>query len=107
MFSVDTVIVNSPVFVQTGGAQHSVLTREDPSQPQTIRCRLEGVPPAGHRWSSAATEAFRDLVTEQTVVTLRVVREDSGHCPYVELNFPDSNEGSINFDLSTEFDIFP
>ena len=107
MFSVDTVIVNSPVFVQTGGAQLSVLTREDPSQPHTIRCRLEGVPPAGHRWSSAATEAFRDLVTEQTVVTLRVVREDSGHCPYVELNFPDSNEGSINFDLSTEFDIFP
>ena len=98
-------VVNSPVFVQTG----DVPLSEAPclSAPQTIRCRLEGVPPAGHSWSSAATEAFRDLVTEQTVVTLRVIREDSGHCPYVELNFPDSNEGSINFDLSTEFDIFP
>jgi len=40
------------------------------------------------------------------VVTLRVVREEDGW-PYVELNFPDSNDGSINFDLSTEFDIFP
>ena len=96
------------MFVQTGGAQLAVLSTEDPSSPpKTIRCRLEGAPPAGHKWSEAATEAFRDLVTDQTVVTLRVIREDSSHCPYVELNFPDSNEGSINFDLSTEFDIFP
>ena len=95
------------MFVQPGDAQLTVLTTEDPSQPKTIRCRLEGAPPTGHKWSNAATEAFRDLVTEQTVVTLRVIREDSSHCPYVELNFPDSNEGSINFDLSTEFDIFP
>ena len=76
------------------------------SQQSTIRCRLEGAPPAGHSWSPAATEAFRDRVSTQTVVTLRVIREHSD-CPYVELNFPDSNEGSINFDLSTEFDIFP
>ena len=84
----------------------SVLTGADMALPNTIRCRLEGAPPTGHKWSQAATDAFRDLVTEQTVVTLRVVREEED-CPYVELNFPDSNEGSINFDLSTEFDIFP
>ena len=76
------------------------------SQQPTIRCRLEGAPPAGHSWSRAATEAFRDRVTPQTVLTLRVIKEQED-CPYVELNFPDSNEGSINFDLSTEFDIFP
>ena len=39
-------------------------------------------------------------------MNLRVTREDTD-CPFVELNLPDSNEGSINFDLSTEFDIFP
>ena len=83
------------------------MARADPSEPVTIRCRLEGVPPPGHGWSQAATEAFRDIVSEETVVSLRVIREDSSHCPYVELNVPDSNEGSINFDLSTEFNIFP
>ena len=42
------------------------------------------------------------------MVNLRVIREVRGSdCPYVELNIPDSNDGSINFDLSTEFDIFP
>ena len=73
---------------------------------QAIKCRLDGVPPAGHTWSTAATEALRELVPEEQVVSLKVVREEEG-LPYVELNFPDSNDGSINFDLSTEFDIFP
>ena len=73
---------------------------------QAIKCRLDGVPPKGHTWSSLATEALRELVPEDQVVTLKVVREEDG-CPYVELNLPDSNDGSINFDLSTEFDIFP
>ena len=73
---------------------------------QTIRCRLEGAPPKGHKWSGEATEAFRELVGENDMVNLRVIRED-GDCPYVELNMPESNDGSINFDLSTEFDIFP
>ena len=73
---------------------------------QTIRCRLEGAPPKGHKWSGEATEAFRELVGENDMVNLRVIREE-GDCPYVELNMPESNDGSINFDLSTEFDIFP
>ena len=73
---------------------------------QAIKCRLDGVPPKGHTWSPSATEALRELVPEEQVVTLRVVREEA-ECPYVELNLPDSNDGSINFDLSTEFDIFP
>ena len=47
-------------------------------------------------------------MSEEDIVNLRVIREvrDSDF-PYVELNLPDSNDGSINFDLSTEFDIFP
>ena len=94
------------VFVKAENGQLAMLSTDDSSEPKTIRCRLEGAPPKGHKWSQAATEAFRELVTDQTVVTLRVIREDSD-CPYVELNLPDSNEGSINFDLSTEFDIFP
>ena len=73
---------------------------------QAIKCRLDGVPPKGHTWSPSATEALRELVPIEQVVTLRVVREEA-ECPYVELNLPDSNDGSINFDLSTEFDIFP
>ena len=67
---------------------------------------MDGVPPPGHTWSPSATEALRELVPEEQVVTLRVVREEDG-CPYVELNLPHSDDGSINFDLSTEFDIFP
>ena len=67
---------------------------------------MDGVPPAGHTWSPSATEALRELVPDKQVVTLRVVREEEDW-PYVELNLPDSNDGSINFDLSTEFDIFP
>ena len=73
---------------------------------KAIKCCLDGVPPPGHTWSPSATEALRELVPEGQVVTLRVVREEDD-CPYVELNFPHSNDGSINFDLSTEFDIFP
>ena len=73
---------------------------------QTIKCRLEGAPPKGHKWSEAATEALRELVGEDDVVHLKVIRDDT-ECPHVELNLPGSNDGSINFDLSTEFDIFP
>lgn len=47
-------------------------------------------------------------MSEEDIVNLRVIREvRDSDCPYVELNLPDSNDGSINFDLSTEFDIFP
>jgi len=84
----------------------AILRRESCSEKKAIKCRLDGVPPKGHTWSPSATEALRELVPEEQVVTLRVVREEDGW-PYVELNFPDSNDGSINFDLSTEFDIFP
>jgi len=84
----------------------AILENESIAERKAIRCRLDGVPPNGHTWSQAATEALRELVSEDEVVTLRVVREQDG-CPYVELNVPDSNDGSINFDLSTEFDIFP
>jgi len=84
----------------------AILRRESCSEKKAIKCRLDGVPPKGHTWSPSATEALRELVPEDEVVTLRVVREEDGW-PYVELHFPDSNDGSINFDLSTEFDIFP
>jgi len=84
----------------------TVLTSNHSTETMTIRCRLEGAPPKGHKWSGEATEAFRELVGENDMVNLRVIREE-GDCPYVELNMPESNDGSINFDLSTEFDIFP
>jgi len=84
----------------------TILKEENSSERKAIKCRLDGVPPAGHTWSSSATEALRELVPDKQVVTLRVVREEEDW-PYVELNLPDSNDGSINFDLSTEFDIFP
>jgi len=84
----------------------TVLTSSNSTDNMTIKCRLEGAPPKGHKWSQAATEAFRELVGEDDVVHLRVIREESDY-PFVELNLPDSNDGSINFDLSTEFDIFP
>jgi len=84
----------------------TVLASNNSSETMAIRCRLEGAPPKDHKWSEAATEAFRELVGEDDVVHLRVIRDDS-ECPHVELNLPGSNDGSINFDLSTEFDIFP
>jgi len=73
---------------------------------QALRCRLEGVPPAGHSWSPEASAALRERVAEDQVVSLRVVTT-RGDIPVVELHLPNSKDGSINFDLSTEFDIFP
>ena len=70
------------------------------------KCRLEGVPPEGHTWSAEASRALRELVPENQLVKLKVLGGDA-ECPRVELNQTDSNQGSINFDLSTEFDIFP
>jgi len=84
----------------------TVLASSNSAETMTIRCRLDGAPPKGHKWSQAATDAFRELVGENEIVSLRVIREEAD-CPFVELNLPDSNDGSINFDLSTEFDIFP
>jgi len=73
---------------------------------QALKCRLTGVPPSGHYWSEQATKALRDLVPENQPVILKVTGGPSD-CPNVEIHLPNSNDGSINFDLSTEFDIFP
>lgn len=73
---------------------------------QALKCRLTGVPPAGHYWSDQATKALRDLVPESQQVILKVTGGPAD-CPNVEIHLPNSNDGSINFDLSTEFDIFP
>ena len=74
---------------------------------QALVCRLAGVPPEGHSWSPAATAALRELVAEGEVVALRVLAESVAGCPEVELHLLDDSHGSINLDLSTEFDIFP
>ena len=74
---------------------------------QRLHCRLAGVPPEGHSWSPAATEALRDLVSQEEVVSLRVLSHTQDGCPEVELHLLEDSHGSINFDLSTEFDIFP
>ena len=93
---------------------------------QRLICRLAGVPPEGHSWSRKATAALRDLVAEEEVhrqrvtiqisktellfsqvVTLRVLSLANDGCPEVELHLLEDSHGSINFDLSTEFDIFP
>ena len=71
-----------------------------------FKCRLEGVPPEGHLWSPAASAALREMAPQNEFVKLKVLGED-GNCPRVELHHADNNQGSINFDLSTEFDIFP
>ena len=71
-----------------------------------LKCRLQGVPPEGYSWSDGATKALRELVPENQLVKLKVLGGDTD-CPQVELNQMESNQGSINFDLSTEFDIFP
>ena len=73
---------------------------------QALRCRLEGAPPPGHAWSALATRAFRDLVPEAQAVRLKVTGGPAD-CPLVEINLPDSKDGSVNFDLSTELDLFP
>jgi len=84
----------------------SSLPEEAPEQRRLI-CRLAGVPPEGHSWSRKATAALRDLVAEDEVVTLRVLSLAADGCPQVELHLLEDSHGSINFDLSTEFDIFP
>ena len=71
-----------------------------------FKCRLEGVPPEGHLWSREASNALREMVPLNELVKLKVLGGDSV-CPRVELHHADNNQGSINFDLSTEFDIFP
>jgi len=73
---------------------------------QALRCRLAGVPPPGHQWSALATQALRQTVPEGQVVRLRVAG-GAPDLPTVEINLPDSNDGSVNFDLSTELDLFP
>ena len=73
---------------------------------QALRCRLNNVPPPGHYWSEQATKMFRDLVPESQLVVLKVVT-DHTECPLVDIHLPNSNDGSVNLDLSTEFDIFP
>merc|ERR1719474_46820 len=73
---------------------------------QALKCRLNNVPPPGHFWSEQATKMFRELVPETQLVVLKVVG-GSQDCPLVEIHLPNSNDGSINLDLSTEFDIFP
>jgi len=77
---------------------------------QALRCRLDGAPPPGHYWSSQATKALRELVPETQAVMLKVSAAPSAaslDCPLVELHLPNSKDGSINFDLSTELDLFP
>jgi hypothetical protein len=79
---------------------------------QALKCRLAGVPPEGCAWSPAATRALRDLVPENKPVRLKVVGGGSSsggdqEVPLVELHLNNTTDGSINFDLSTEFDIFP
>jgi hypothetical protein len=75
---------------------------------QALKCRLAGVPPEGCTWSPAATRALRELVPENQQVRLKVVGGgDEGSVPLVELHLNNTTDGSINFDLSTEFDIFP
>ena len=77
---------------------------------QALRCRLAGVPPEGCAWSPAATQALRELVPESQAVRLKVVGSSSSAdqaVPLVELHLNNTTDGSINFDLSTEFDIFP
>jgi len=71
-----------------------------------LKCTLEAVPPDGHTWSPEATVALREQAPENTPVRLKVVG-GSVECPSVEIHQLNSNQGSINFDLSTEFDIFP
>jgi len=74
---------------------------------QALKCRLSGVPPEGHSWSQAATAFLRGIVPETQTVSLKVVEGGTQDCPLVELYLPDDSDGPINFDLSTEFDIFP
>ena len=71
-----------------------------------LKCKLQGVPPEGYTWSEGATKALRELVPENQLVKLKVLGGETDF-PEVELNQTESNQGSINFDLSTEFDIFP
>jgi len=73
---------------------------------QALKCRLNNVPPPGHFWSEQATKMFRELVSETQLVVLKVAGGQQD-CPFVEIHLPNSNDGSINLDLSTEFDIFP
>jgi len=73
---------------------------------QALSCRLAGLPPAGHAWSEEATRALRDLVPESQPVTLKVTGGPPD-CPQVEIHLPNSKDGSVNLDLSTDFDIFP
>jgi len=73
---------------------------------QALRCRLDGAPPPGHYWSDQATKALRELVPESQLVMLKVTAGPP-ECPLVEIHLPNSNDGSINFDLSTELDLFP
>ena len=73
---------------------------------QALRCRLNNVPPAGHFWSEQATKTFRDLVPESQLVVLKVVGGPQD-CPHVDIHLPNSTDGSVNLDMSTEFDIFP
>ena len=74
-----------------------------------LKCRLEGVPPDGYVWGPEATAALREQAPENTPVRLKVVGggDNSVECPTVEIHQMNSSQGSINFDLSTEFDIFP
>jgi len=73
---------------------------------QALRCRLDGAPPPGHYWSEQATKALRELVPESQLVMLKVTAGPTD-CPLVEIHLPNSKDGSINFDLSTELDLFP
>ena len=73
---------------------------------QALKCRLSNVPPEGQQWSEKASKALRNLVPESQSVVLRVTGGPPD-CPSVELHLPNSNDGSVNLDLSTEFDIFP
>lgn len=73
---------------------------------QALKCQLAAVPPEGQTWSEAATKALRTLVPETQPVVLKV-KGGPADCPSVELHLPNSTDGSVNLDLSTEFDIFP
>jgi cold shock CspA family protein len=73
---------------------------------QALRCRLAGAPPPGHSWSEQATTALRELVPEGQTVRLRVTGVASDSVSLVEVHLPDSKDGSVNFDLSTELELF-
>merc|ERR1719283_786100 len=86
-------------FVDYGNS--STVPRTDIWELSTIGCEVVQELPR---------QALRELVPETQAVMLKVSAAPSAaslDCPLVELHLPNSKDGSINFDLSTELDLFP